>query len=62
MYGRCDEFYVLLTDFSGQSLKDLVPPKERLLDAMELEKLPDQESFKYLLSIAYEHFEHVLSK
>lgn len=49
-------------DFSGQSLKEMVPPKERLVDAAELKKLPNHDSFKYLLFIAYEHFEHVLSK
>lgn len=49
-------------DFTGQSLKELVPPKERLLDAPELGKLPDHKSFEYLMSIAYEHFENVLSK
>lgn len=49
-------------DMSGQSFKELVPPKERLLEAMELEALPDQESFRYLLGVAYENFEHALTR
>lgn len=53
---------IVFMDITGQSLKELVPSKDRLLDAIELEKLPDYESFKYLISIAYEHFEIALAE